>query len=76
MILHVKSRRHNNILTSQILPKIDHKNPYFPFVQISAQFERGASSGLRAYSYLGAYKKFSPEDWAFNWALVVKCGIA
>ena len=66
MILHVKSRRHNNILTSQILPKIDHKNPYFPFVQISAQFETNASADLRAYAYLGAYKKFSPEEWAFN----------
>ena len=56
----------NQKITSQILPKIDHKNPYFPFVQISAQFEMGASTDLRAYSSLGAYKKFSPEDWAFN----------
>ena len=53
-------------ITFQILPKIDHKNPYFHLVQISAQFEIGASTDLRAYSYLGAYKKFSPEDWSFN----------
>ena len=57
-------------ITSQILPKIDHKYPYFPLIQISAQFEMGASTDLRAYSYLGAYNKFSAENWAFNWTLV------
>ena len=56
----------NQKITSQILTKIDHKNPYFPFVQSSAQFEMGASTDLRAYSYLGAYNKFSAENWAFN----------
>ena len=60
----------NRKITAQILLKIDHKNPYFPVVQNSAQFEMGASTDLRTYSYLGAYKKFSPENWAFNWALV------
>ena len=60
----------NQKITSQILSKIDHKNPYFPFLQNSAQFQVGASMDLRAYSYLGASKKFSPENWAFNWALV------
>ena len=56
----------NQKITSQIFPKIDHKNPYFRFVQNSAQFEVGASTDLRAYSYLGAYKKFPPENWAFH----------
>ena len=60
----------NQQITSQILPKIDHKSPYFPFVQNSVQFEVGASMDLSAESYLGAYKNFSPENWAFNWALV------
>ena len=60
----------NQKISSQILPKTDHKNPYFPFVQINAQFEMGASTDLRAYSYLSAYKKFYPEDCAFNWVLV------
>ena len=66
-----KSVRQANIFKNsenyfQILPKIDHKYPYFPLIQISAQFEMGASTDLRAYSYLDAYKKFSSEDWAFN----------
>ena len=45
----------NQKITSQILPKIDHKNPYFPFVWISAYFYMGASTDLQAYLYLGAY---------------------
>ena len=34
----------NKKITSQIIPRIDHKNPYFPFVQNNAQFEKGAST--------------------------------
>ena len=64
-----KKKKKKQKITSQILPKIDRKSPYFPFVQNSVQFEVGASMDLRAYSYLGAYKNFSPENWAFNWAL-------
>ena len=50
----------NHKIPCKILSEIDHKNPYFLFVEIVAQFQIGPQTVLDAHSDMSVTKHFPP----------------